>query len=48
MARRIEMPFQARQRYFASQRLFFAYFFLTSQKKYAAGGTPFAAQRKRG
>ena len=40
MVRRIKMPFQARQRYFVPQRLFFAYFFLTSQKKYAAGGIP--------
>ena len=32
--------FQARKRYFVLRRLFFAYFFLTSQKKYAAGGIP--------
>ena len=39
--------FSARQRYFASQRLFFAYFFLTSQKK-VCRRRPFPMQEKSG
>ena len=38
--------FSARQRYFASQRLFFAYFFLTSQKKACRRRHALAVQRK--
>ena len=38
--------FQARKRYFVLQRLFFAYFFLTSQKKACRRRHALAVQRK--